>query len=142
MPLLPLSSLWELVSAKFVLFSKILVCGYSVPKDSSCTVAVYILHRDASVFPAPEKFDPDRFLPENSTNRNPFAYIPFSAGPRNCIGQRFAMMEEKVIVSSILRNYTIESLDQRDKIPPAPELILRSSTPIRIRIRPREKHDS
>ncbi|GFY50780.1 cytochrome P450 4V2 [Trichonephila inaurata madagascariensis] len=117
------------------------ICGYSVPKDSSCIVAVYLLHRDASVFPVPEKFDPNRFLPENSTNRNPFAYIPFSAGPRNCIGQRFAIMEEKVIVSSILRNYTIESLDQRDKIPPAPELILRSSTPIRIRIRPREKYD-
>ncbi|GFY64202.1 cytochrome P450 4c3, partial [Trichonephila inaurata madagascariensis] len=116
--------------------------GYSVPKDSSCIVAVYLLHRDASVFPVPEKFNPDRFLPENSTNRNPFAYIPFSAGSRNCIGQRFAIMEEKVIVSSILRNYTIESLDQRDKIPPAPELILRSSTPIQIRIRPRGKYDS
>ncbi|GFR15369.1 cytochrome P450 4V2 [Trichonephila clavata] len=118
------------------------ICGYSVPKDSSCIVAVNLLHRDPTVFPAPEKFDPDRFLPENSIDRKPFAYIPFSAGPRNCIGQRFAIMEEKVIVSSILRNYTIESLDQRDKIPPAPELILRSSMPIRIRIRPREKHNS
>lgn len=53
------------------------------------------------------------------------------------IGQRFAVMEEKVIVSSVLRNFTLESLDSRDKISPVPELILKPSIPIRMRIRPR-----
>ncbi|GFS54608.1 hypothetical protein NPIL_483071, partial [Nephila pilipes] len=55
------------------------------------------------------------------------------------LGQRFAIMEEKIIISNILRNYTLESLDHRDKIPPAAELILRSPRPIRIRIRPRQR---
>ncbi|GFV18277.1 cytochrome P450 4V2 [Trichonephila clavipes] len=118
------------------------ICGYPIPEGSSGIVFVHQLHRDETVFPNPEKFDPDHFLPENSANRHPYAYIPLSVGPRNCIGQRFAVMEEKVLISAILRNYTIESLCHRDKLPPTVELTLRSSKPILQRIRPRQRYSS
>ncbi|XP_043267107.1 cytochrome P450 4c3 isoform X2 [Venturia canescens] len=56
-----------------------------VPEGTTAIITVPILHRDAKVYRNPDKFDPERFSPENSTGRHPYAYIPFSAGPRNCI---------------------------------------------------------
>lgn len=63
--------------------------GYLVPKGVELLIHIYDLHRNSDIYPNPEKFDPDRFLPENTTNRHAFAYLPFSGGPRNCIGKYF-----------------------------------------------------
>ncbi|PRD26254.1 UNVERIFIED_CONTAM: Cyp4c3 [Trichonephila clavipes] len=117
---------------------KYLECVIKIPEGTICIALTHALHRDEDVFPNPEKFNPDRFLPENSLNRSPYAYIPFSAGPRNCIGQKLSMMEQIIVASTILRNYTIESLDERDRLLPALTFVINSSTPIRIRIRPRD----
>nr|CAD7609873.1 unnamed protein product [Timema genevievae] len=71
------------------------------------TIGAFVLHRDPDYFPDPEKFDPERFSPENSQGRDPYQYVPFSAGSRNCIGQRFAMLEMKSTISKVLRTFKL-----------------------------------
>lgn len=61
--------------------------GIKFPVGTNILLFCHILHRDPVHFPDPERFDPERFTVENSVNRHPFAYIPFSAGQRNCIGE-------------------------------------------------------
>jgi cytochrome P450 family 6 len=59
----------------------------TISKGTSVQIFSYSLHRDPEYYPEPDKFDPERFTPENSKARNPFTYLPFGEGPRNCIGK-------------------------------------------------------
>ncbi|XP_044165465.1 cytochrome P450 4V2-like isoform X3 [Acropora millepora] len=99
--------------------------GYTAPKGTTVVTAIVALHRNPEVWPAPLQFDPDRFLPENSQGRHPFAFIPFSAGPRNCIGQRFALLEVKIVLSYILHNFVIDSTQTIDELHTCSEIVTR-----------------
>ncbi|GIX78192.1 cytochrome P450 4V2 [Caerostris darwini] len=124
------------------IFEETKICGYTLPKGASAVVLTYFLHRNEDVFPDPEKFDPERFGPESRISIPEFAYIPFGAGPRNCIGRWFGEMEVKTMVCHILRNFSIHSLDPRDKVLPVMNVTLQSFQPIRIRFRPRHINNS
>ncbi|GIX93071.1 cytochrome P450 4c3 [Caerostris darwini] len=105
---------------------EISICGYTIPKRTTVVVSPLLVHRDEDVFPDPEKFDPERFLPENS------AHIPERV---------FGEMEVKVLVCHILRNFSLHSLDSRDQVLPLIKVTLQSSQPARIKFRRRRKNE-
>ncbi|KAH8321574.1 hypothetical protein KR074_009617 [Drosophila pseudoananassae] len=78
--------------------------GQIVPKGTTLNLGLLVLGYNDRVFKDPHKFRPERFEEEKP---GPFEYVPFSAGPRNCIGQKFALLEIKTVVSKIIRNFKV-----------------------------------
>jgi cytochrome P450 len=77
--------------------------GMAIDKGSWIFVSPYVTHRHPRFWDNPEGFDPDRFLPEAVQARPRFAYFPFSGGPRQCIGDNFALMEAQLVLATVLR---------------------------------------
>ncbi|KAL6446205.1 hypothetical protein ACFW04_001079 [Cataglyphis niger] len=111
---------------------------YTLPKGTTIMLEIALTHKNPQVWTNPKKFDPDRFLPENSKHRNPYAYVPFSAGPRNCIGQRFALLEEKTILTAILRKWRVKSVKTMDTVQYGLSLIYRPCEEIFVYFTPKK----
>lgn len=82
--------------------------GYKIPAGAIVAVSPYTLHRHPGFWPAPEKFDPERFTPEQEADRHRYAYIPFGAGARQCIGDQFALMESIIILPMTLQRFRLQ----------------------------------
>ncbi|RZB39252.1 p450 domain containing protein, partial [Asbolus verrucosus] len=77
----------------------------TLPKGDAIVIFAFGIHRNPDYFENPEDFNPSRFA--NIDGKFPYAYIPFSAGPRNCIGQKFAVLEMKSTIAKILRKFEL-----------------------------------
>lgn len=82
--------------------------GYFIPKGATVAVSFYAIHRLEHLYPDPETFDPSRFAPEQVAQRHRFAYLPFAAGHRNCIGAGQALVELKLIVARLARRFRLD----------------------------------
>ena len=111
------------------------VDGYLVKAGTVCAIGVYAMHRDPALWDRPLEFDPDRFTPENATGRDRWQYIPFSAGPRTCIGDHFAMLEATLALATIIRRTEIRSLN--DDFPLALPFTMVAAAPIRAQVNKR-----
>ncbi|KAI8064291.1 cytochrome P450 [Gilbertella persicaria] len=79
--------------------------GYRIKEDTACAVSILNIHTNPDIYPDPFKYDPDRFLPEEEQNRSRYAWLPFSTGPRACIGMVFALQEAKTVLGMLLHRF-------------------------------------
>lgn len=112
--------------------------GYRLPKSRVVLIAPYTLHRREEYFPEPEKFDPERFTPEREKQLPRYAYLPFGAGPRICIGMYFSMMEGHLLLATLAQRVSF-SLVPGQTIEPDPvhHLTLRPAGEVKVLVKRR-----
>lgn len=101
----------------------ITINGYHFKKDKHVFISPYTNHLNPNYFPEPERFDPDRFLPDNEAQLPRYAYMPFGGGNRVCIGNSFAMMESKIILAKMIQKFRFETCS-KTKFDPQPQVTL------------------
>jgi cytochrome P450 len=111
------------------------LAGTRVAKGDLVIFCPYALHRLPQLWSDPEAFRPERFEPGREEQKNKFAYLPFSAGPRICLGASFAMIESQIIVGTILSRLRPRLADA-DPVLPQPRVTLRTSRPVVLRLEP------
>lgn len=98
---------------------------YIIPKGSEVNLITYAMHHDSRWWPEAERFRPERFSPANQPSVPSMAYLPFSTGPRVCIGNSFAMMEAKLILATIAGQYALRMANGQTSVKMEPLIALR-----------------
>ena len=114
------------------------VGGQKIKAGATVIISPWILQRHKLLWDDPDAFRPERFLPENRKSIDRYAYIPFSAGPRVCIGAAFALQEAMIALAAILQVAEVEAVTTVEPRP-VHQITLRSSEPMRLRLRARRK---
>ncbi len=107
--------------------------GYAIQAGSVIAISPYTVHRHPRFWDEPDTFDPERFTPQRSAGRHKFAYIPFGAGPRQCIGNHFALLEAQLIIAMVARRFRLY-LEPDQVIQPEAIFVLRPRGEIRMRL--------
>lgn len=106
---------------------------YFFPKNAIMIISPYTIQRHIRYWQEPNKFFPERFLPENSLNRPKNVFIPFGLGPRVCIGKQLALLIAKMIIPNVIKNFNIELANQR-QIKPETLITLRPKTSLIVKM--------
>jgi cytochrome P450 len=112
------------------------ICGRPVKRGDIVAMSQYVLHRHEKLWDDPNTFDPDRFAREEKANRHRFAYMPFGAGQRSCIGATFAAMEGVFTLATVFREFRF-SLEEGQRVEPQLRITLRPKFGMRLRIKKR-----
>jgi cytochrome P450 len=110
------------------------IAGHRVHQGGAIVLSPLVLHRHPSYWPRPDEFDPERWLVQEGERARPkFAFIPFSAGPRQCIGNHFSMMESVLILATLAQRFMPRLVEER--LPETEYLVLaRPAGPVFARI--------
>lgn len=125
---------WSLFMREAV--EPIQVGDYTIPKGAIIIISPWVLHRQPNLWDNPNEFKPERFAPDNASH-HPFAYLPFGGGQRICLGSHLALMEVKVIIGKLIREYTFELADpnKTDDFIPRFTIHPKDGMPIRLKKR-------
>jgi cytochrome P450 len=110
--------------------------GQAIEAGTAVAISPWVLHRHELLWDEPDAFRPERFLPANRKAIDRYAYIPFSAGPRVCIGAAFALQEAMIALATLLRAADVEAITTAEPRP-THQITLRSRKPIHLRLRAR-----
>ena len=109
--------------------------GFYIPANAVIAICLYVLHRHPGFWDRPDTFNPERFSPENTKRRNKYAYIPFGAGPRQCIGNNFGLMEAALVMACILQRFELHRMPDMEVHPQA-LFVLRSNRDVMMSLHP------
>jgi cytochrome P450 len=112
------------------------VGGYPVRAGARLIISPYVVQRSEKFWPDPDRFDPDRFAPGRGEGRHRFMFFPFGAGPRQCAGISFAMLEAPLVIAMLLGRFHID-LVPGQTIRPLPRVALRANGPVWVTLRDR-----
>ncbi|XP_058055728.1 cytochrome P450 4C1-like [Anopheles bellator] len=111
----------------------------TIPAGAMIMIPFLKMHHNKSIWgPAVETFDPDHFLPERCAERHPYAFIPFSQGPRNCIGVKFAWLSMKILLCHVLREYRVATDFRLNDLIVSPSLVMKLNKKHMVRLARRQ----
>jgi len=114
------------------------VMGYRVPAGAIVMISPYFAHRLEEFWPEPLRFDPDRFAPAAVAARHPFAYFPFSLGPRICIGMQFSLYEARLVLGMLLQRFEVHPTTGDSEVGTRAAGTLRPAGRLGVRLKPRQ----
>ncbi|XP_074037771.1 cytochrome P450 monooxygenase CYP4G7 [Leptinotarsa decemlineata] len=116
-----------LIGRKVLEDVKLVTGDYIIPAGTSVGICQVLIHRNKKYYKDPLKFDPDNFLPERCQERPYYAYVPFSAGPRSCVGRKYAMLKLKVLLAGVLRKFQIHCSETEEDFKLQADIILKKT---------------